>query len=360
MLIFFSFFSQDCEEIREIYGLMKEFSESTAPGAFLADMIPPLGRLPVFLQWWRKRALRYQKRQSSIWMKYWSGLQAQIYQKTAPECFVKQFIETDYQRQDISEMQAAFVAGTMIEAGSETTSAALNSLILYLSADPAVQARAHAELDKVVGTSSSPTFEHEPDLPYIRAMVKEILRIRAVTSIGAPHYTSADIVYKDYFIPKNSVVSLHQYAIHLDPTRYPDPRSYKPERYLDHPLKAGAYVAHPDPYARDHFNFGAGRRVCPGMHLAENSLFITLAKLLWAFKIEPAIGPDGQIQPVDTSDEAYELGSNTLPRPFKARFIPRDAQREQVTRDEWAQARADGFYLGRVKVGVHGMIHGSG
>lgn len=94
---------------------MKEFSESVAPGAFLADMIPPLGRLPVFLQWWRKRALRYQQRQATIWMKYWTDLKAQIDQKNAPECFVKQFAETDYRAQGISELQCAFVAGTMIE-----------------------------------------------------------------------------------------------------------------------------------------------------------------------------------------------------------------------------------------------------
>lgn len=244
------------------------------------------------------------------------------------------------------------------QAGSETTSSSLNSAILYLAANPAVQARAHEELDKVVGSSSSPTFEHEQDLPYIRAMVKEVLRIRPVTNIGSPHYTTADITYKDFFIPKNTVVSLYQYAIHFDPERYPDPKSFKPERYLDHPLKAGAYTAHPDPYARDHFDFGAGRRICPGMHLAENSLFITLAKLLWAFKIEPPLGLDGKVQQVNTSDEAYEVGVNTLPRPFKVRFVPREAQREQVTRDEWAQAQSDGFYLGGVKVDVNGMVHG--
>lgn len=220
-----------------------------------------------------------------------------------------------------------------------------------------MQVRAQAELDQVVGVSSSPTFEHEEDLPYIRAMVKEVLRIRPVTNIGSPHYTTADIIYKDFFIPKNTIVSLYQYTIHFDPDRYPDPWAFKPERYLNHPLKAGAYCAHPDPYERDHFDFGAGRRICPGMHLAENSLFITLAKLLWAFNIEPPIGADGQIQLMDTSDEAYESGANTLPRPFKVRFIPRDAQREQVTRDEWAQAERVGFSLGDVQVNVAGMVH---
>ena len=227
---------------------------------------------------------------------------------------------------------------------------------MYLAANPLVQAQAHAELDKVVGSDTSPTFDHEDDLAYIRAMVKEILRIRPVTNIGTPHYTTADVTYKDFFIPKGTVVSLHQYAIHFDASRYEDPYSFRPERFLNHPLKAGAYSGHADPYARDHFDFGAGRRICPGMHLAENSLFITLAKILWAFKIEPPMLSDGTLLPMDTSDDAYELGANTLPKSFKVRFIPRDAKREQSVREEWAQAQRDGFFLGNVKVNVDGVV----
>ena len=94
---------------------MKEFSEGTAPGAFLADLIPPLANIPVFLQWWRPRGLRYQHRQVKIWTKYWNDLMVKMDTKSAPECFVKHFAETDYKKQDIGEVQAAFVAGTMIE-----------------------------------------------------------------------------------------------------------------------------------------------------------------------------------------------------------------------------------------------------
>lgn len=248
------------------------------------------------------------------------------------------------------------ISTAMIEAGSETTSSALNSAILYLAANPTIQSRAHEELDQVVGVSSTPTYAHENDLPYIRAMVKEILRLRPVTNIGTPHYTTSDVIYKDYFIPKGTIVSIHQYAIHFDPNRYEDPEAFKPERYLQHPLKAGAYSGHADPYARDHFGFGAGRRICPGMHLAENSLFITLAKILWAFDIKPPIGADGREQEMDVSDNAYEEGVNTLPKQFKVRFLPRSAQREEVVRKEWSAAQKDGYYLGDVKVGIDGVV----
>ncbi|EXJ86779.1 hypothetical protein A1O3_03733 [Capronia epimyces CBS 606.96] len=341
----------NCEDVREVYGLMKEFSDATAPGVFIADTLPPLADVvPQPLQWWRRQALQYYNRQARIWMKYWTILQEQIRQGVAPDCFVRQWSEGDYKKQGISEIQAAFVAGTMIEAGSETTSSALNSAVLYLAAYPEVQARAHAEFSRTIGDHRSPTFDDEPSLPYIRAMVKEILRLRPVTNIGTPHFTTADVVYKDYLIPKGTVVAVNQYALHYDPRRYDRPDDFIPDRYLHHPLKAGAYAAHPDPLQRDHFGFGAGRRICPGMHLAENSLFITLAKILWAFHVKPCLRPDGGEEVLDVSDDAYENGANTLPKPFRVRFVPRNKVVEATLVREWSQAEAEGYYLGNVKV----------
>ncbi len=244
----------------------------------------------------------------------------------------------------------------MIEAGSETTSSALNSCIKYLAATPAAQVRANEELSSVVGNLRSPNFEDEHDLPYICAMVKEILRLRPTTNIGIPHYTTDDVIYKDYFIPKGTVVNIHQYALHLDLSRYEDAEAFNPERYLNHSLKAGAYAGHPDPYERDHFSFGAGRRICPGMHLAESSLYITLAKILWAFEIRPSIGVDGKEEVLDVSDKAYEDGTSTIPKQFKVRFIPRNAEREEVLRNEWMTAQQVGYYLGSVKVDAAGMV----
>jgi hypothetical protein len=93
---------------------MKEFSDAAAPGAFLADLIPPLADIiPVPLQWWRSKALKYQERQTASWMKYWNALQDQLVKGNAPKCFVKQFSESGYKAQGISDVQAAYVAGSM-------------------------------------------------------------------------------------------------------------------------------------------------------------------------------------------------------------------------------------------------------
>ncbi|ETS80074.1 hypothetical protein PFICI_07603 [Pestalotiopsis fici W106-1] len=346
----------DCEDVHEIYGLMKEFSESAAPGRYIAELVPALASLPVWMQWWRASALQSYRRQRHIWMKYWSRLQVQIGQGCAPECFGKQFTESGYQKQDISDEQAAFVAGTMIEAGSETTSSALNTAIKYLIKYPEAQLLAHKELSSHIGDGRVPNFGDEDSLPYIRAMVKEVLRIRPVTNIGSPHYTTADVAYKNYIIPKDTVVTLSQYSIHYDPRRWERPEEFIPGRYLGHPLKAGAYAASADAEGRDHFDFGAGRRICPGMHLAENSLFITLASILWLFEIKAPVDADGNEEFVDVSDDAYEDGANTLPKPFRARFVPVNAQRAITLMETWDQAKRDGFMLGNVKVDEKGVV----
>jgi cytochrome P450 len=121
----------------------------------------------------------------------------------------------------------------MIEAGSETTSATLNSAILHLIANPRCITRAHQELVSVVPPGRGPTFDDEPRLPYIRAIVKEILRVKPVASIGSPHCTTDDLIYKDMFIPKGTVITIFQWAIHADPTRWEEPEKFMPERYLD-------------------------------------------------------------------------------------------------------------------------------
>lgn len=244
----------------------------------------------------------------------------------------------------------------MIEAGSETTSSTINTAIMHLAANPDAQKKAHAELSAVVGDNRSPTFDDEQSLPYIRAIGKETLRMRPLTLFGAPHQNTTDMTYKNYFIPSGTVLSVSYNVFHYDPDRYEEPFKFRPDRYLNHPEKSGVYVNAADPYERDHFAFGNGRRACPGVHLAENSLYITLAKILWAFEIRPPLGPDGKEEAIDISDDAFQSGGTVAPNKFRARFIPRNETVKKTLIHEWEEAMEEGFYLGEVKVTLDGMV----
>lgn len=151
--------------------------------------------------------------------------------------------------------------------------------------------------------------------------------------------------YNGFYIPANTVVTINQYAIHFD-ERHKDAESFFPDRYLGHLEKAGAAAAQPNPLLRDHFSFGAGRRICPGLHLAENSLFITVAMIIWAFEIRPPLGQDGKEVEVDVSDDAYEPGVNTLPLPYSMRFLPVSAAKARLVKSEWDLAAQKGYMLG--------------
>ena len=75
-----------------------------------------------------------------------------------------------------------------------------------MSLNQDIQRMAQAELDSVVGPNRLPDHNDRASLPYINAIIKEVMRWHTVVPLGVPHYTSEDMEYRGYFIPKGSVV----------------------------------------------------------------------------------------------------------------------------------------------------------
>jgi cytochrome P450 len=87
------------------------------------------------------------------------------------------------------------VRGAMIEAGSETTSMQLNNMLIGILSNPTVLPKAQEELDRVVGSERPPNFDDEPNLPYIRSIVKEVLRWRPLNKFGQNHFATQVFKY---------------------------------------------------------------------------------------------------------------------------------------------------------------------
>ncbi len=89
----------------------------------------------------------------------------------------------------------------------------------------------------------------------------------------------------------------------MDPAVYPDPDKFIPERFID-PSYPTARAPEGVEYGaqRGHWAFGFGRRACPGQHIGERSMFIVIARLLWAFKFGKSVAADGTVQELDTLD----------------------------------------------------------
>ena len=163
---------------------------------------------------------------------------------------------------------------------------------------PETQARAQAELDAVVGRSRLPTFADYPHLPYICAMVKELIRWRPIAPLAAAHRVMEDDWYEGMFIPKGSTCIPNVWGMNHDPEIFgKDAEHFNPERYLDASGQVAPLIS--DLRKDGHFTYGFGNRICVGRHSADNTLFINIATLLWAMKIERKKDASGRLVPLD-------------------------------------------------------------
>ena len=333
----------------------------TRPGAFVEDTVPILEILPNFLQPSRRKAEYYATIVHKGKMRAWDGIKEQVKAGNAPKSFGKNLAMSDYKAQGLTDLDCAWIVGGgsnplncetatnyrtgLVEAGAEITSVVINNLILYLAASPEAQQAADDELTRVVGEDRCPTFKDITNLPYIRACVKEILRICPVPTWAIKHYTDNEVVYKHYRIPKGTVVLANTTFMHHDPSRYDEPDRFKPERFLQYDRSSAEYATIADANQRDHFTFGAGRRICPAARLAENTLDITLASLLWAFELQPPIvkSADGEdtLDSIDTSDNAFTEGAFRAPKPFKLRFKARSERKKSLLKEQWKLAQTN-------------------
>ncbi|KAK0452912.1 cytochrome P450 [Desarmillaria tabescens] len=303
-----------------------DFSEAASAGAFLVDSFPALLYLPRWLGFsWMKKAELFRKNMEELRDAPWEAVKEQVKKGTAAPSFAANLIEknsnpTDYQEDIYKWVSTGFYAG-----GADTTVSAIGSFFLCMSLYPDMQRKAQEEVLRVVGNSRLPTFSDRPLLPYVNALINEVHRMNPVGPTALPHRSTKDDHYNGYFIPAGSIVIPNSWAVLHDPDVYPSPFEFLPERYFDNEAKAKGL--NPDPHK---FAFGYGRRVCPGQHLADNSLFIAVAMILSVFNISRA---DGKAPKPDFSrSEGYISSTICHPEPFKCHIVPRSEEAAMLIR----------------------------
>ncbi|KDQ34242.1 hypothetical protein PLEOSDRAFT_1100168 [Pleurotus ostreatus PC15] len=218
-----------------------------------------------------------------------------------------------------AEEIARDVASIAYLGGSETSHLALKTFFAAMLLYPDVQRRGQQELDAHVG-SQLPTFDDLPHMPYIHAIMLEVLRWQAVLPLSIAHRLTEDDTYNGYHLPKGATVFANTWAILRDEEYYPDPDRFFPDRFL----KNGKI----DPKLCDVMpNFGYGRRICPGRHFAMDSLQMSIASILTVFNIEKARDNHGQVIEPDIK---YISGSTRHIRPFKCTITPRSPGAEKL------------------------------
>ena len=195
---------------KKIYAVMGNMQKVASPGAWMVDTFPSIRYLPQqFFGNWRSFGEAVHKHDAAVYLDLWETLKREVAAGTAKACFCKDFLLSEPEKVGIDNLQAAYQAGGLVEAGAETTSAFLNTTLLFMTLNPRVMKKAQEELDRVVGPARLPTWEDEMQLPYIRAIIKEALRMRPPNKVGIHHATTEDDWYEGMFIPKGSVVVLN-------------------------------------------------------------------------------------------------------------------------------------------------------
>jgi cytochrome P450 len=177
---------------------------------------------------------------------------------------------------------------TIFVAGHETTAVAMTWVWYVLSQHPQVEARLHAELDRVL-SGRAPTAADVPNLAYTRMVIEETMRLYPPapgTSIRKP---IADDVICGVKIPKTAGIAIMPWILHRHRTLWDDPDRFDPERFS--PARSAvrprfAYLP-----------FGGGPRICIGMQLAMTETIVLLATIAQRYSLRLAPGQTIELRP---------------------------------------------------------------
>ncbi|KAG1804670.1 cytochrome P450 [Suillus subaureus] len=260
-------------EVIEALQHIQRLRTALRPGAYLVDSIPWLKYLP----WYGQELKQQHERCKQLYTDELNRVKLQIQSAVDIGPSFGKYMLENVHAHGLTVMEMAFLAGSLFAAGSDTTTAAICTVLMAAACFPEEQAKVQAELDAVIGRRRAPTFSDEQALPHLHSFISEALRWRPLVPSGLAHRTTKEVVWENYCIPAGTTVFGHHWSISRDPDVFPEPHAFKPQRWIN---DQGAL--------RDDlkfFVFGFGRRVCPGQHLANRSVFINSLLILWAFHL---------------------------------------------------------------------------
>ncbi|KAF8661206.1 hypothetical protein AX16_001486 [Volvariella volvacea WC 439] len=300
---------------------VRAVSEAAVPGRFLVDAIPWLKHVPEWVPFASFQRLARECRQYTRdgYELPYQAAKKDILAGSAIDSLVSDGLQETGHGESNEDWEDTVkrVAGTTYIAGTDTTVSSLLNGVLALMCYPEALKKAQAEIDRVVKPGHLPDFNDRESLPYLSALIKEMLRWYPVLPLGVVHYTESEDVYKGYCIPAHTMVSANIWGILHDETVYPNPSKFNPDRFL----KDGKL----DPNIQDPEDivFGFGRRVCAGKHFAELSVWMTAACLVSLFDISKPVGEDGTVIEPPLQ---WTSSSNPQPLPYKCKIVPRSKE----------------------------------
>ncbi|XP_068666536.1 cytochrome P450 CYP82D47-like [Aristolochia californica] len=182
---------------------------------------------------------------------------------------------------DDSDKYIKAISLTLILAATDTSFVTLTWTLALLLNHRHELKKVQDELDTIVSKARTVNESDIENLPYLRAVVKESLRLYPAGPLAIPHEAMEDCNIGGFHVPAGTRIIANLYKLHRDPRVWPEPEEFRPERFLS---------SHRDMDVRGkHFEFipfGSGRRMCPGISSALQVVQFSLARLLHGFHID--------------------------------------------------------------------------
>ncbi|KAK7260165.1 hypothetical protein RIF29_25982 [Crotalaria pallida] len=167
----------------------------------------------------------------------------------------------------------------ILVAGTDTTAAMLVWAMTALIKNPRVMKKAQEEIRKFGGNKIFLDEDDIQNFPYLKAVIKETLRLYLPAPLLMPREANENCIIDGYQIQAKTIVFVNAWTIQRDPKAWKNPEEFYPERFLNSAI---------DFEGQDYklIPFGAGRRICPGLHMTVPTLGLVLTNLFHSFDWE--------------------------------------------------------------------------
>ncbi|TVU00150.1 hypothetical protein EJB05_54460, partial [Eragrostis curvula] len=294
----------------------RELLDATAAlvGGFNAeDYFPWLLRVGAYRRAVCGKAERLRKRWDELLDKVIDDHEAKLVQQQEPD-----FIEVLLSHQHEYGLTRDHLKAMLIDiffGGTDTSYLVLEFVMAELVRNPRVMSRLQDEVRHSVPQGQEMVTEDDlTTMSYLKAVIKETLRLHPPAPLLAPHHSMTDVHIDGYVVPAKIPILVNAWALGRDTSVWEDAEEFKPDRFMD--MGSDANIS----YKGTDFQFlpfGGGRRICPGMNFSISTLEIMLANLVYRFNWEVPAGMGG------TSIDMTEVFWLTVHRKEKLLLVPK-------------------------------------